>query len=139
MSLARSLFLIALLIGCLAAAHAAVVINELFYDPTGTDTNKEFIELYNNGTADADLTGWQIQWGGTNYAYGIYNFPAGTIIHAQDYLLIGGDSTATMFGVVPDLISRSISRMARPPAAADRCRARLRPAELSRHLSLRQP
>lgn len=105
MSIAQRIFLSFLLVGCLAlAASAAVVINELFYDPSGTDTQKEFIELYNNGTADVDLTGWQIQWGGTTYAYGTYAFPAGTIIRGQDYLLLGGDSTAVMFGVVPDII-----------------------------------
>lgn len=105
MSLARRL-LCSLIIAALStlAAGAAVVINELYYDPTGTDTDHEFIELYNNGTADVDLTGWQIQWGGTTYAYGVYTIPAGTIIHAHDYLLLGGIYTQTDFGVTPDLI-----------------------------------
>lgn len=35
-----------------SSLRAAVVINEVFYDPPGTDTeaaNREFVELYNNG------------------------------------------------------------------------------------------
>jgi hypothetical protein len=106
MSLARRFFFSLIIFGLLAlAAGAEVVINELYYDPTGTDTDHEFIELYNNGAVDVDLTGWQIQWGGTTYTYGTYSFPAGTIIHAGDYLLIGGSLTFTDFGVMPDLIS----------------------------------
>ncbi len=84
--------------------QAEVVINELYYDHPGTDTGHEFVELYNNGTADVDLTGWQIQWGGTDFTYGTYDFPYGTIIYAGDYLLIGGTETANDFGVTPDLV-----------------------------------
>jgi len=105
MSIARKIFTLLLICAVAGAAGAAVKINELFYDPTGTDTGKEFLELYNNGTADVDLTGWQVQWGGTTYAYGTWSFPAGTIVHAEDYLLVGGDSTLIQFGVAPDLIA----------------------------------
>jgi len=85
------------------AANAEVVVNELYYDATGTDTGFEFIELYNNGVSDVDLTDWQVQWGGTDYTYGTYTFPFGTMIYAGDFLLVGGDSVATAFGVTPDL------------------------------------
>ena len=100
------LILIALIVtGFLAfTSSAEVVVNELYYDHTSTDTNHEFIELYNNGDEDVDLTGWQVQWGGTDFSYGTYDFPFGTTIYAGDYLLIGGSETATDFGVTPDLI-----------------------------------
>ncbi|RJP76431.1 MAG: T9SS C-terminal target domain-containing protein [Candidatus Zixiibacteriota bacterium] len=85
-------------------AGAAVVINELFYDPASTDDNKEFIELYNNGTAAVDLGGWQIQWGGTSYSYGTYTIPPGTIIQPGSYFLIGGSLVDSLFAVTPNVI-----------------------------------
>jgi hypothetical protein len=33
------------------------VINEVLYDPVGTDTGKEWIELYNSGDSDVNLQG----------------------------------------------------------------------------------
>ncbi|MBU0518370.1 lamin tail domain-containing protein [bacterium] len=100
------LFMCALLITSFLGigVNAEVVVNELYYDHLGTDTDYEFIELYNNGVADVDLTGWQIQWGGTDFTYGTYDFPFGTTIFAGDYLLVGGNQVATYFGVSPDLI-----------------------------------
>ncbi|TKJ42444.1 hypothetical protein CEE37_01820 [candidate division LCP-89 bacterium B3_LCP] len=102
----KLLWLSILMVGFIAfTASADVVINELYYDHVGGDTDHEFIELYNNGGSDVDLTGWQIQWGGTDYTYGTYDFPFGTTIYAGDYLLVGGALTASDFGVTPDLIN----------------------------------
>ncbi len=42
-------------------ASAAVVLNEVVYDPSGSDTGLEWIELYNNGSSAVDLAGWTIQ------------------------------------------------------------------------------
>ncbi|MCX6743384.1 MAG: lamin tail domain-containing protein, partial [Candidatus Parcubacteria bacterium] len=38
-----------------------IVINELYPNPPGSDLDFEWIELKNIGTAEIDLTGWQIQ------------------------------------------------------------------------------
>jgi hypothetical protein len=35
-----------------------IVINEIMYDPAGTETWYEWIELYNNGTKAIDVSGW---------------------------------------------------------------------------------
>jgi predicted extracellular nuclease len=44
------------------SVNAQVVINEVQYDPTtgGTDSLSEWIELYNAGSDDVDLTGWRL-------------------------------------------------------------------------------
>lgn len=39
---------------------AAVVINEVLYDPLGAEPTQEFVELFNAGRADLDLTGWTL-------------------------------------------------------------------------------
>ena len=36
-------------------AQASVIINEIMYNPAGTDTNREWVELYNNGSDVADI------------------------------------------------------------------------------------
>ena len=44
-----------------APAAGKILISELFYDAVGSDDGKEFVELYNTGTADADLSGWALR------------------------------------------------------------------------------
>lgn len=46
-----------------SAASASIVINEFLYDAPGTDTDQEFVELYNNGASAIDLTKWKINDG----------------------------------------------------------------------------
>jgi hypothetical protein len=53
--------LVLALCGAPAPASAAVVINEVGYDPAGSDTGLEWIELYNDGPSAVPVTGWSIQ------------------------------------------------------------------------------
>jgi DNA/RNA endonuclease YhcR with UshA esterase domain len=41
-------------------AKQNIVFSEIFPNPAGEDTDTEFIELYNPGSSDIDLTGWEI-------------------------------------------------------------------------------
>lgn len=40
-----------------AIAHAQIIINEIMYDPSGADSGREWIELYNDGAADVTIVG----------------------------------------------------------------------------------
>ena len=64
---------------------AAVVINEIMYHPAGNNDAEEFIEVYNVGSDEVDLTGWSID-GGIRYS-----FPEGETIAAGAYLVIAHD------------------------------------------------
>ena len=44
-------------------ARATVVINEIHYDPMNRAELVEFVELYNAGTNQVDLTGWYFSSG----------------------------------------------------------------------------
>ncbi len=44
---------------CFATANATVVINEFLADDSGTD-DREFVELYNGGSASVDISGWAV-------------------------------------------------------------------------------
>ena len=53
----------------------SVVINEVLYDPEGTDTGKEYVILYNNGDLPVDLTNWDLDPSSANY----FTFPVFTL------------------------------------------------------------
>ncbi|MFH1143969.1 MAG: lamin tail domain-containing protein, partial [Candidatus Eisenbacteria bacterium] len=46
-----------------SVAGATVCLNEVLYDPTGSDSGYEFVELYNTSASAVDLAGWRIEAG----------------------------------------------------------------------------
>ncbi|MCL5282837.1 MAG: lamin tail domain-containing protein, partial [Planctomycetes bacterium] len=87
--MARRLPLLALAVGLFwscglarGQAESAVVINELHTNPDVKTELVEFIELYNAGTTEVDLSGWQFTEGV------LYTFPAGTKLPADGYLIV---------------------------------------------------
>lgn len=63
----------------------AIVINEIHYNPCalqGSDFDYEFVELYNNEGAPADISGWVLS-GSINLT-----FPQGTVLAADEYIVI---------------------------------------------------
>lgn len=66
-----------------------VVINEIHYNSRNSKIRNSFVELYNDGPAAADLTGWRFS-GGLDY-----RFPQGTILEAGGFLTVCEDP-ATM-------------------------------------------
>jgi hypothetical protein len=75
---------------------AALVITEIFYNVPSTDT-LEFIEIYNNGTTEIDLSG-------ARFLEGVFHvFADGTTIAAGDYMVVCGNAEAfqNAFGMSP--------------------------------------
>ncbi len=57
----KKIFLIACMMIVLSvSALAEVMISEIMYNPFGTETKKEWIELYNNGNSEINISGWKI-------------------------------------------------------------------------------
>lgn len=89
------LFVLALLTSA-AGGQAAIIISEIMYNPADTDKDlaatppydREWVEIYNTGTAPVDLSGWQFgagnQWASA--------FPAGTTLGAGRPLVITGSA-----------------------------------------------
>lgn len=65
-----------------------VIINEVHYDPDLKTEFAEFIELFNAGVTDTDLSGWEFTDGIS------YTFPQGTILAAGDYIVVAQDTVA---------------------------------------------
>jgi hypothetical protein len=66
-------------------AHAALF-SEIMYDPLGSDTSREWIEIYNDGAGDIDLTSWKLFENNTNH--GITAFSGGSKIQSNGYAVI---------------------------------------------------
>ena len=45
----------------LSLGHAEVLINEVLYDPSGSDGPLEWVEICNNSQDDIDISGWMIE------------------------------------------------------------------------------
>lgn len=70
-------------------AEPKILISEILYDAMGSDTGKEFIELYNASDFDGDLSGWLIKRDGATIAsIGSKNDDKKTI-KSGGYFLIG--------------------------------------------------
>src|SRR3989344_1667125 len=80
------------------AAVAAVVINEVLFDPAGSDTGLEAIELYNPDGASASLGGWELYPDGIGY----FTFPRSFSLPSRAFVTVhlrvsGSDDGANLY------------------------------------------
>jgi phosphatidylserine/phosphatidylglycerophosphate/cardiolipin synthase-like enzyme len=78
--------------------QGAVVINEIMYNPSdalGDDSDYEYIELVNTGSAAVNVSGWSFTSGT------FFTFPVGTSVGAGQYLVVCAnvDSMESMYGI----------------------------------------
>ncbi len=78
---------------------AQVVINEVCYDPTGADSGKEWIELYNAGNSDVNLAGAKLFSGGSEFTE-IFVFPH-FILRARRFVLVGDEQVSQAVFITP--------------------------------------
>lgn len=72
-------------------SNASLVLSEVMYDPSSTDNNLEWIEIFNNGPSSINLSGYSLGWGGNDYTYG--NLTLSGSIASGSYFVIGGPSS----------------------------------------------
>lgn len=65
-----------------------ILINEILYDADSSNTGGEFIELFNRGDADVDLSGWVVTEAVN------YTFPFGAVLGGGEYLVLARDAQA---------------------------------------------
>jgi hypothetical protein len=96
-----------------------VVINEVLYDPSGTDTGYEWIEFFNTNRVPVDLSDFVIQVG-SNIFGDAFTFPTNTTLDSGDFLLVGGSSVPNADYVVT---FNMLNRGASGPTAGVRLRS----------------
>lgn len=91
-----------------STAHAGLVISEVVYNEPGSDTAGEWIEIFNNGPSDIDLSNYKIGDEETmnppsSENGGMWQFPAGAFIPAGgvQVVAVSGDLFATNYGFAP--------------------------------------
>lgn len=89
---------------------ANVRLNEIAWMGTDEKSDDEWIEFYNDGTEQADISGWKLGWGGGKYEilFGKEKC-TNTIIPAGGYLLLGGSTGFSLPGVTADCVYPSLS------------------------------
>lgn len=76
-------------------ASAQVVITEFLYDADGTDTDKEYVEIFNAGSSSVDLTKWKIN-DGSNHTLNVPPKNGGTgsiVLAAGGYAILVDNAT----------------------------------------------
>ena len=78
------------------AASAAILLTEFMPDPSGTDIDREWFEIYNTADTPFDLSGYAAgdgtNPGGTSAGEGMGVFPVGSIIGARQVWVIAADA-----------------------------------------------
>ncbi|MBN1326432.1 MAG: lamin tail domain-containing protein [Candidatus Cloacimonetes bacterium] len=83
-------FFFLLLVFIFRVSLFTIVINELLYDPDGSDSGNEWIELYNQDTISVNLEGWKLEKAGTSFVP-VYTFPF-LNLEPDGYLLIAEEN-----------------------------------------------
>ena len=87
-----------------AASH--VVVSQVAYDTPGTDSEEEFVDLFNPTGADQPLDGWSLEDAG-----GSWSFPAGSSVAASGYLSVARNAAgfSALHGLQPDVDGMTLS------------------------------
>ena len=83
----RLLFLLLLIY--IPTVSASITINEIMYDPLGSDTSREWIEIYNDNGCE-NLTGWKFYEDATNHGLTLVN--GSSLLCQNQYAIIADDT-----------------------------------------------
>ncbi len=78
------------LIFLIAKSADAIIINEIMYNPDGTDTGREWIELYNNENFDVDINEWRLFENDVNH--GLTVSQGEFVIPSNEYAVIADNA-----------------------------------------------
>ena len=95
-------------------SFAQVVINEVMYDLPGTDTGREWVELYNSGSNQVDLTGWKFLESASASNHTITSVQGSSVLNGGDYAVIVIDSNKFLVdwpGFSGDIFKASFSSL----------------------------
>jgi hypothetical protein len=82
--------LLAVFLFLLKDASAHIIINEIMYNPSGTDAGHEWLEIYNNGTSAINIGGWKLYESNANHALTLVN--GSYVLRAGEYAVISHNS-----------------------------------------------
>ena len=77
-----------LLIYSVAQADSEIIINEILPNPSGRDSGREFIELYNPGSQDISLANWQVRKKARSGSIKTHHFSENETVKAKEYFIL---------------------------------------------------
>ncbi len=89
---ATAILVLMSMLPAMVSAQGDVRINEIMYNPPGTDTDLEWIELYNNDITAINITGWKFYEADTNHRLTLVQ--GSMIIPVGGYAIIADNATA---------------------------------------------
>lgn len=104
------LFALFMVPAAVRAAEPAIAISEVGWAGSSASTADEWLELYNPGDGDVDLSGWTIEGAATGGAALI--LPAGSVISASGTFLIANykeDDSRSTLAAVPDWVTTAVA------------------------------
>lgn len=84
----KKVFLILIICLMPKISHADLIINEIMYNPDGTDSGREWVEVYNTGNNDIDLSTYKLLENGVNHKISPVNEGDSAIVGANKYAII---------------------------------------------------
>lgn len=70
-----------------------LILSELFYNPPGEDSGKEWVEIYNGTGTEVDLSGYSLGWAGNTYTYATLQLSGS--LAAGECFVVGGPETSS--------------------------------------------
>lgn len=100
----NKLLAFALFFGSSGISQADLLISEVLYDTPGTDSQEEWVEIYNAGCVDESLSGYSISDNSSTY------YLSGTL-SSGDYITVAKNSSGfqSMYGSSPDISGMTLS------------------------------
>lgn len=89
-----------------ATTHAQIIIHEIMYDSEGTDAGHEWVEIYNSGTIEVDISGFKLRENDVDHKL-TFGDGVVTMLPAQGYALIA-DKADVVLQDYPDLQGKVI-------------------------------
>ena len=74
----------------------ALLLSEVFYDPSGNDDGLEWAEIYNNDSVAIDLAGFSLGNGGTAYTTSVVQLSG--VVQPGEVFVVGGPTSASSNG-----------------------------------------
>lgn len=81
-------------------SRAAIIVNEIVYDDTGTADDREYVEIHNNGLVAVDISGWVLTGRDVTTVNGSATVPAATSIAAGGFYVFGNTGVPNVNQIV---------------------------------------
>lgn len=96
----KGILFVAVFIALISSASAEVIISEVMYAPTFSEDYNEWIEIYNSGSEDVNLSGWKVcsnelLAGYVDHSDNMTKDDDGLILGAGDYAIITDGNSGT--------------------------------------------